>query len=414
MKKNQFPELNAADYRYNLPEERIAKFPLAQRDQSKLLLYNAGTITDYRFHQLPGLLPALGTLFFNNTKVLPARLFFRKDTGAIIEVFLLSPLLPTKEVSTAMTATSPVQWECTIGNLKRWKDDQPLTTALMLGAGQLLLKASLVNREEKIVQFDWQWEGTVAQELPSFAELISHIGNTPLPPYLNREATEKDRETYQTVYSKNEGAVAAPTAGLHFTPEVMERIRQQGTHMSELTLHVSAGTFKPLTAHNVLDHDMHWEQMVVNRHNIEALQAAKHVTAVGTTSMRTLESLYWYAVKLKEEGWGAAFQIDKLYAYQMAATTLNRAEAAEILLQKLNLEGKEELMGETSMFIMPGYKFRVCDSLITNFHQPESTLVLLVAAFVGEDWRIIYQHALEQGYRFLSYGDSSLLYKNEK
>lgn len=388
------------EYWYDLPPDRIAQYPLAERDQSRLLVFKDGIIEHKQFTQITEFLPRQSTLFFNDTKVIPARLFFQKETGAIIELFLLSPISPSSLVQQAMEASGSSQWQCTIGNLKRWSEN----TTLIKKTEELTLYADLVNREQGIVEFNWQ------PESKSFAEVINLMGFTPLPPYLNREAEKRDRETYQTVYSHHEGAVAAPTAGLHFTKQILDDLHAKGHSTEFLTLHVSAGTFQPVKVENALEHRMHKEQVVVTRENIEALLAANSIVAVGTTSMRTLESLYWYGVKLMNHP-DASFEITQYDPYTLR-TDVNKEEAFKAILDLLNKRDIDTLTGETSIYIVPGYSFRVVEALITNFHQPGSTLILLVAAFIGQAWKKVYHEALGNAYRFLSYGDSSIIYRD--
>jgi len=390
------------DYTYELPENRIAQYPLEQRDQSKLLVYGDGEINHSRFISLPKLLPSQSTLFFNDTKVIPARLRFQKETGATIEIFLLNPVAPSPLVQVAMGTTGSATWHCTIGNLKRW----PSTTSLIKKVGDLTVEANLTDRDQGLVEFSWQ------PSSKTFVEVISLMGFIPLPPYLNREAEKDDSETYQTVYSHHEGAVAAPTAGLHFTKTVLDNLRAKGHATEFLTLHVSAGTFQPVKVENATEHTMHGEQVVVTKKNLEAILAAKSIGAVGTTSLRTLESLYWYGVKLIESG-DQPFLISQNEPYKLP-THYSRQKAIERVLSKLEKDSSDTLIGETSIYAVPGYTYRVVDFLITNFHQPGSTLILLVAAFVGPDWKKIYHQAIENNYRFLSYGDSSLLFKAKK
>ena len=388
------------DYWYDLPPDRIAQYPLAERDRSRLLVFKDGIIEHKQFTKINEYLPRQSTLFFNDTKVIPARLYFQKETGAIIELFLLSPISPSSLVQQAMEASSRSQWQCTIGNLKRWSEN----TTLIKKTEELTLSADLVNREQGIVEFNWQ------PESKSFAEVINLMGFTPLPPYLNREAEERDRETYQTVYSHQEGAVAAPTAGLHFTKQILDDLHAKGHSTEFLTLHVSAGTFQPVKVENALEHRMHKEQVVVTRKNIEALLAARSIVAVGTTSMRTLESLYWYGVKLMNHP-DATFEITQYDPYTLR-NDINKEEAFKAILDILDKKDMDTVTGETSIYIVPGYSFRVVEALITNFHQPGSTLILLVAAFIGPAWKKVYHEALGHAYRFLSYGDSSILYKS--
>jgi S-adenosylmethionine:tRNA ribosyltransferase-isomerase len=390
-------EILIKDYWYELPQDKIALYPLSERDKSKLLVYRNGAVEHTRFDKLSSFLPDKSTLFFNNTKVIPARIIFQKETGALIELFLLNPVSHSAVVQLAMEANSTNRWICTIGNLKRW----PTGTTLVKTIQNLTIRATLVDRESGVVEFTW-----TPEEL-NFAEVISKAGLTPLPPYLNRPAEESDRHRYQTVYSNPEGAVAAPTAGLHFTDNILSELKSKGHQIEFLTLHVSAGTFQPVKVDNVKDHPMHSEQVIVTLPLLKALYSSRFNIAVGTTSMRTLESLYWYGVKLisdlEEE-----FIIRQFDPYQLPSH-YSAADTLQAIITKMEKEKMETILGETSIMIMPGYQFKVTHGLITNFHQPGSTLMLLVAAFIGPDWKYIYEAALQNDYRFLSYGDSSLL-----
>ncbi len=393
------PPLLIKDYSYELPEGKIALHPLSQRDHSKLLIYNRGNIRHGIFNQLPDELSSDSTLFFNDTKVIPARLIFIKDTGATIEVFLLNPISPSPLLAQALAAHSGSTWICTIGNIKRWPD----TVTLIKNFGTLNLEARLLDREKGVVEFTWTPKDT------TFAEILHAAGAVPLPPYIKRSADKTDSQRYQTVYSQFEGAVAAPTAGLHFTDEVLKALRAKGMLTDFLTLHVSAGTFMPVKSENALDHTMHREQVVVKRTNIENLLIKnRKVIAVGTTAMRTLESLYWYGVLLSLNP-DAPFDIRQDDPYRHVERAVPSAQALEGILSMMDRKGLSELIGETGIYIVPGYQFRICQGLVTNFHQPGSTLLLLIAAFLGEDWKRIYAEALSHNYRFLSYGDSSLL-----
>ncbi len=393
--------ININDYKYELPQERIALYPLEQRDHSKLLVYEHGHIQHRHFFELPKCLPAQATLFFNDTKVIPARLLFQKETGATVEIFLLNPILPSPLVSVSMEARGSAQWHVAIGNAKRWSDAIPLVRKKSEGK----LTATLVDKENGVVSFTWTPESL------TFAEVVALAGATPLPPYLKREVEARDRERYQTIYSKKEGAVAAPTAGLHFTERVFTDLKANAIETDFLTLHVSAGTFQPVKATNAMDHPMHAEQMVISKRNLQMiLNSTGIMVAVGTTSLRTLESLYWYGVKL-EYSQHADFMIEQNEPYQNTGK-LSFKHAVQNVLKKLEREQLTQLQGETSIYIVPGYQIKSCDAIITNFHQPGSTLMLLVAAFVGPDWRKIYDQALAKGYRFLSYGDSSLLFRS--
>lgn len=392
-----FPaHLKTSDYTYDLPQEKIAIYPLPRRDESKLLIYKKGKITHSTFFSLDEYLPEDTFLFFNNTKVIPARLHFRKNSGAEIEIFLLHPLSPSAIAAETMVARGHCSWRCAVGNLKRWSKG----TVLKMKIKETVLEATLRETQGTIVDFNWGDDRT-------FAEVLHDAGETPLPPYIKREAEDLDRDRYQTVYSSLEGAVAAPTAGLHFTPEVFRKLEQKNIGYDFLTLHVSAGTFLPVKTENPDEHTMHREQIIVTRANVEnLLKAGRLMTAVGTTSMRTLESLYWFGARLSRD------PDSKFTISQADAETLPQPPAGEALaavMEYMDRHRMQDLAGETSIFIRPGYTFRVCKALITNFHQPASTLIMLVAAFVGQDWRKIYDEALKNDYRFLSYGDSSLL-----
>jgi S-adenosylmethionine:tRNA ribosyltransferase-isomerase len=389
--------IHIQDYTYSLPGDRIAFQPLAQRDESKLLVYREGKIGHSIFKSLADFLPEKSLLIFNDTKVIPARLLFQKDSGAEIEIFLLNPVAPGTLLATAMLARNTCRWHCTIGNLKRWKDGQILSKKI----GPAHLTASLANRSESIVEFTWTGDQT-------FSEIITGAGTTPLPPYIKRAAEKDDTTRYQTIYSHHEGAVAAPTAGLHFTEKVFESLRNTGIAHDFVTLHVSAGTFQPVKAENAREHVMHYEQVTINRQTLDNLVNSQgKIIGVGTTSMRTLESAYWFGVKLLQNP-EADFNITQHDPYALPAS-VPAPDALKAITAYMDAKGLKSLTGTTSIFIYPGYRFRVCSGLITNFHQPGSTLMLLVAAFIGERWREVYNQALAQGYRFLSYGDSSLL-----
>jgi S-adenosylmethionine:tRNA ribosyltransferase-isomerase len=389
--------ININEYLYDLPTDRIAVHPLQNRTDSKLLVYRKGDIQHEGFSSLPKFIGANTTLFFNNTKVIPARLHFSKDTGAIIEIFLLAPVAPATNMLQAMQAKHMCTWKCTIGNLKKWNPG----LILKQHHADLTVDVELINREENLVTFRWNTDA-------SFAEVVSSLGETPLPPYLKRNAEEEDKIRYQTVYAEQEGAVAAPTAGLHFTPEILSQLKSQGVIEDFVTLHVSAGTFQPVKVENAVEHPMHNEQIIITRENIETLLLPRQVIAVGTTSLRTLESTYWYGVKLLQDK-AAEFRIEQNDPYTFNGILPSAHEAFQAILSKMEAEQVTSLMGNTSIFIMPGYSFRVVEGLITNFHQPGSTLMLLVAAFIGEHWKRVYNDALSMNYRVLSYGDSSLL-----
>lgn len=397
--------IRLSDYTYDLPDERIARYPVDPRDSSKLLVNDGGELRHHHFYQLAEQLPADSLLVFNDTKVIPARVYFQKPTGATIELLLLHPEAPTRIINDAMLVTGSCVWACMIGNKKRWKPTDILRQTIPLLGSEVTLQARYVDYEQNFVELAWEGEYT-------FLDIVQALGEIPLPPYLRRDTEAEDSQTYQTVYARQEGAVAAPTAGLHFTEDVFAKLDEKGIQRSFLTLHVGAGTFQPIKAETVTEHHMHSEQVVYTRGLIEGLiQKVDHIVPVGTTSMRSLESLYWYGVKLSRQE-TTEFWIEKLYPYQFVESELPTAiEALRAILNFMEQEGLDQITGETEIFIFPGYGFRLCKGLITNYHQPGSTLILLVAAFVGEGWKAMYQEALTHGYRFLSYGDSSLLWK---
>ena len=416
-------KINLRDYTYHLPNERIAQHPLEKRDSSKLLVYKNGIISHHHFTEITDFLNEDYTLYFNNTKVIPARLLFEKkatqkgqnEKGATIEIFLLHPILPTADVSEAMLSRGKCSWKCIIGNLRRWKDGQILERELEIDNQKFLIQAKLADRNELLIALEWRNvdKNNQNSEVP-FVDIVEKLGVMPLPPYIKREAKQTDSSTYQTVYSKAAGAVAAPTAGLHFTSTILQNLAKKNIKTNELTLHVGAGTFQPVKKENFEDvkaHTMHCEQIVITKENIGSIIDSEKVASVGTTSMRTLESLYWYGTKiiLKNE---TSFSIEKLepYSYDTTIKLPSKKESFEAILKYMNDSNQNKLTGETEIFILPSYTFRVCDALVTNFHMPETTLILLVAAFLGKDWKKIYQSALENNYRFLSYGDSSLLF----
>ncbi len=396
--------LSLQQFQYDLPDDRIARFPLAERDASKLLVYRGGSITHASFRDLAAYIPADSFLVFNNTKVIPARLLFTKTTGATIELFLLNPIPADQPMSLAMEQTGSTVWQCMIGNRKRWKPEETLHTTLETAEGIIRLSVAYVDYERSTVEFSWK----PASE--TFAQLIQLAGQIPLPPYLNRNPTEADRDTYQTIYSRNEGAVAAPTAGLHFTDRVFESLAQYGIGHEYLTLHVGAGTFQPIKTDDPRQHVMHAEQVIYTRQNLENIrQHLGHLLPVGTTSMRSLESLYWFGVKLLRNE-PNPFVLDQHFAYSIPLNLQSTpAEAVEAMLHHMQTHQLETIVAHTAIYIRTGYTLKLCRGIITNFHQPGSTLILLIAALVGENWRTIYTEALENDYRFLSYGDSSLL-----
>lgn len=395
------------DFNYNLPDERIAKFPLAKRDNSKLLLYRHGEVAEDVFHNIAQYLPKGALMVFNNTKVIQARLHFRKETGALIEVFLLEPYMPA-DYEQMFQTTGHCSWLCMIGNLKKWKEGTLKRTFDVKGK-EVTLVAERKEDVHKSYRVDFSWDASDV----SWAELLDAVGELPIPPYLNRETQESDKTTYQTVYSKIKGSVAAPTAGLHFTPEVLADIDRHGIDREELTLHVGAGTFKPVKSEEIQDHEMHTEYICVHRQTLEKLirHEAKAI-AVGTTSVRTLESLYYIGVKLEKT---LDLSEEELHVCQWepyenaVAKPITPLKAIENILAYLDKHGLSALHASTQIIIAPGYEYNIVKMLVTNFHQPQSTLLLLVSAFVHGDWRKIYDYALAHDFRFLSYGDSSLL-----
>lgn len=399
--------LRIESFDYDLPDERIARYPLDTRDSSKLLIYDQGNIQHQKFSDLTGNLPENTLLVFNDTRVIPARAYFQKETGATIEILLLHPELPTRIINDAMLVRDSCVWECMIGNKKRFKITDTLTTTLIVKGISVKLQVAYGDYEKNHVKFWWD------QDIP-FLDIVQALGEIPLPPYLKRDTEEQDKQTYQTVYARQNGAVAAPTAGLHFTDTVFKALADKGIRRSFLTLHVGAGTFQPIKASSVTQHKMHAEQVVYSRELIkELLKNTESIVPVGTTSLRSLESLYWYGVKLFRAE-TTLFNIEKLYPYPFAPDELPSAEESlRAIIAYMDAENLDEIVGETEIFIFPGYKFRLCKGLVTNYHQPGSTLILLVAALVGEDWKKIYKEAMDRGYRFLSYGDSSLLWKND-
>lgn len=396
------PKINLKDFYYDLPEDKIAKFPLKDRDHSKLLVYKNGQINHSRFYELAQNLDSGSILFLNNTKVIPARLHFQRQSGAWIEILLLHPESHDKIIQFSMESSDPVIWSCMIGNLKKWKDREILEKDL----GDCIISARLINREKFWVEISWNKKDLI------FSEVLDRAGKIPIPPYFEREPNAEDLQNYQTVFAENQGAVAAPTAGLHFTEDSFESLKEKGIKTDYLTLHVGAGTFQPVKEHeDVSKHAMHQEQIIITKKNIINLLENHNVTAVGTTSMRTLESIFWYG-QILEKNEEAGLFIPKLTPYT-SGPIISREKSLNNVLNYLSRKGIENLVGETEILIMPGYTFQICDALITNFHLPETTLLLLISAFVGDDWKSIYREALEHNYRFLSYGDSSLLFKKK-
>lgn len=402
------PEIRIEDYNYPLPDERIAKYPLSSRDSSQLLVYKDGIPSCKSFKQIPDYIPGDALMVFNDTKVVPARLHFQRSTGAHIEIFCLEPVQPEEYVS-MFAVTDSCRWKCIVGNVKRWKNDtlslyNPLDDARI---SEMNLKADLVERDGETSVVEFRWDNGAP-----FSQVLEVCGSVPIPPYLNRDTEDVDLERYQTLYARYRGSVAAPTAGLHFTENVLQAIRFNGVDTDTVCLHVGAGTFLPVKSSLVAEHTMHREPFVVTLSLLEKLIARKgKVTAVGTTSVRTLESLYYVGVSCLENGHPEDVGQWDPYTRDYAYST---EEALGAIVNYLKSNGLNELKVGTRIIIVPGFTFRIVDMLVTNFHQPQSTLLLLISAFVDGDWRNIYDFALENNFRFLSYGDSSILFRRNR
>lgn len=395
--------INISNYSYELPEERIAKFPISERDKSKLLVYKHGEINSDIFRNVDRYIEPGSLLVFNNSRVIPARLIFHKESGARVEIFLLEPLKPA-DYQQIFHHNTPVVWKCLVGNLKRWKQGT-LSKNVRVGSHEILLEAKLLENKGSSQNIEFSWNDKESK----FIDLIENAGFTPIPPYLNREPVEMDKEWYQTVYSKHEGSVAAPTAGLHFTRHVMDNLAEKQVKMKEITLHVGAGTFQPVKS-NMADHSMHTEHFAVTKELLLALiENQNTLVAVGTTTVRTLESIFWLGVKAfsGQLPINSRLHLEQWDGY--AKSNMNLKESVQALIAWMDKKGEDKIAASTSMIIVPGYHFRVIDNMITNFHQPKSTLILLIAAFIGENWRNVYDYALKNQFRFLSYGDSSIL-----
>ncbi|MCR6503706.1 S-adenosylmethionine:tRNA ribosyltransferase-isomerase [Bacteroides muris (ex Fokt et al. 2023)] len=407
MKENP-KHIRISEFNYSLPDERIAKFPLPVRDQSKLLLYRHGEVSEDRFISLPEYLSSGSLMIFNNTKVIQARLHFRKETGALIEVFCLEPIQPNDYVLN-FQQTEHVAWLCMVGNLKKWKEGT-LRREMTVKGKPLTLTAERGECHGTSHWVNFRWNNPEV----TFADILEVFGELPIPPYLNRETQESDKETYQTVYSKIKGSVAAPTAGLHFTPRILDALRNKGVELEELTLHVGAGTFKPVKSEEIEGHEMHTEYISVSRNTLEKLIAHDgKAVAVGTTSVRTLESLYHIGVTLlnNPEATEEDLHVRQWQPYEMSGETAatSAVESLQAIVAYLDRHSMETLHTSTQIIIAPGYEYKIVKAMVTNFHQPQSTLLLLVSAFVHGDWQKIYNYALANDFRFLSYGDSSLL-----
>ena len=401
-------QLSIDTFQYELPDSRIAKFPLPERDQSKLLVYQNGVISDFRFSDLPSHLEAGDLLMLNNTRVIPARIILHKPTGGAIEVFCLEPV--GKGHQDAMASGSGIRWKCLVGGAKKWKDDQLIGVQIERAGAMVQCHAACIGRinDAFIIEFTWD-DSTLV-----FSELLDAVGKIPLPPYFNREAELSDLERYQTVFSKYRGSVAAPTASLHFTQRVFDDLKHRGVELDELTLHVGAGTFKPVSSETLNGHEMHGEWFSVSRSTIVRLRNRQfnRLIVAGTTSLRTIESLYGLGVQLlRGHVWKEMPALSQWETYDYNDDSIPLNESLDALLNYLDETGRDFLHASSALLIAPSFRFRLADGIITNFHQPKSTLMVLVAGFIGDDWRRVYQHALNHDYRFLSYGDSSLLWR---
>lgn len=405
------PDIHISHFDYKLPQNKIAQFPLEKRDESKLLIYQDQQISNDKFTSLPRFLANDGLLIYNETKVIQARLKFYKETGAAIEIFCLEPVAPTKEIQQAFQEKSGVVWKCLVGNAKKWKSGK-LIKEFKSQTKSCFLEVERMEQfsEYALVKFTWN-----PIEL-TFSEVLSLAGNTPLPPYMNREPIESDKSRYQTVYAQSEGSVAAPTAGLHFTDGIIEKLRKKYIVTENVTLHVGAGTFKPVSSEKIQQHEMHTEKIVVQKSTIQAIlnKINEQIVVVGTTTMRTIESIYWFGVKLmvdKEMVQGIDIHQWDPYnpRYNIDVPVVDSLTGILEYIESRNLT---EISGQTQLMIVPGYSIKIPNVLITNFHMPKSTLLLLVSAFIGDRWKDVYQYALEQDFRFLSYGDSCLFFKH--
>jgi len=402
--------LSIKDFTYSLPEDRIAKYPLAEREASKLLIYKEKKIEEDIYKNIPDYIPSNSLFVFNDTKVVEARLLFQKTTGGVIEIFCLEPDEQYPDITTAMLQHEKVLWHCLIGGASKWKRGQVLEKKITYNSKDLVLNARYADKKGDSFIVELSWNDLTL----SFAEVLHLFGAIPLPPYIKREAEISDAERYQTVYAHYEGSVAAPTAGLHFTETVFKKLKEKNIQRGFVTLHVGAGTFKPVKAEVMKDHEMHAEYFTVSKSLIQNLidHLDKNIIAVGTTSLRTLESLYWLGVKQPTVNSQQSIEITQWEVYDNKEKKISPKEALENLIEWMIAKDLDNLTAKTQIIIAPGYQFKIVNGLITNFHQPLSTLLLLVAAFIGKKWKEVYNYALENNFRFLSYGDGSLLWKN--
>ena len=408
--------LSIADFTYLLPEDRIADYPLSERDASRLLVYKHGNITEDVYKNIAAHIPENSFLVFNNTKVVEARLLFQKPTGGVIEIFCLDPHEQYADITTAMSQHGKVLWQCLVGGASKWKHGQVLKKIITAHHKEILLEAVFKEKraDSFIIELSW------TPEQLSFAELLHHAGAIPLPPYIKRKAETSDNERYQTIYAQQEGSVAAPTAGLHFTNHIFKKLHEKNIQTGFVTLHVGAGTFKPVKSETLEAHEMHAEFIDVSKEMIETIlqNLNNNIIAVGTTSLRTIESLYWLGVKARkaelrsgiQSGQRSDIQLSQWESYDMIDENIPVKEALHALLSWMEKNNTKKLIAKTQIIIAPGYKLKIAKALITNFHQPQSTLLLLIASLIGNDWRKVYDYALQNGFRFLSYGDGCLLW----
>jgi S-adenosylmethionine:tRNA ribosyltransferase-isomerase len=401
--------LSIEDFTYVLPEDRIAKYPLPQRDASKLLIYKHGRITEDIYRNLDQYLPANSLIIFNDTKVIEARILFQKSTGGVVEIFCLEPHEQYADITTGMMQKGKILWQCMIGGASKWKHGQVLEKKIRTHNKEVSLLAKYVEKrpDSFVIEFSWS-DGSM-----SFAEILHNAGAIPLPPYIKRKVENLDAERYQTIYAHYQGSVAAPTAGLHFTDDLMQKLKRKKIESEFVTLHVGAGTFKPVKSKTLDEHEMHSEFISISRKAIENIlnNLPGNIVAVGTTSLRTIESLYWLGLKIKA-GEKNNFKLSQWDPYELKKDNATVAEALEVVLEHMNKTNRNNLDVKTQIIIAPSYEVRIARALVTNFHQPQSTLLLLVAGLVGGDWKKIYTYALENDYRFLSYGDGCLLWIN--
>lgn len=412
--------ISIQDYTYALPEERIASYPLAERDASRLLIYKGGKTEEDIYRNIAAHIPGGTLLIFNNTKVVEARLLFQKSSGGQIEIFCLEPHEQYADITTAMLQKEKVLWQCLVGGASKWKAGQLLEKRIRVSGQEIKLAARFIEKRPEVFIIELSWSPADM----SFAEILHHAGAIPLPPYIKRAAEGLDAERYQTIFAKSDGSVAAPTAGLHFTKNLFESLHKKNIRTDHVTLHVGAGTFKPVKTETIQDHVMHAEWIDVSKTTIENILSSseKSIVAVGTTSLRTIESLYWIGVISRQFAVGSSqstvhspqsLHLGQWEAYELAKKNIPVKEALGSLLDWMDKNKMERLITKTGIMIAPGYRFKIVNGLITNFHQPQSTLLLLVAALIGDDWRKVYDFALEKGFRFLSYGDGCLLWAKE-